>query len=208
MVKDPVCGMQIDPKSAVDSRQVDGKTYYFCSDACVQKFDAKPEQYLVPEHPQDSRTDLVGSATTGFNPKLTGPQKIEIPILNLDCATCVRTIEKSLSELEGVKNASVNFATTKAHVTYDPSLISLPVMETTIKKAGYAIGGAETQIGIKDLHCASCVTLIEDTLKQTPGVLKATVNVTEQKAAIQYVPGMVSLHTLRQVVEFDRLRDV
>ena len=32
-------------------------------------------------------------------------------------------------------------------------------------------------------------------------VLKATVNVTEQKAAIQYVPGMVSLHTLRQVVE-------
>ena len=43
-VKDPVCGMEIDPKSAA-SEEYRGKTYYFCSDACHDKFKAKPEKY-------------------------------------------------------------------------------------------------------------------------------------------------------------------
>lgn len=44
IVKDPVCGMEIDPKSAA-SEEYRGKTYYFCSDACHDKFKAEPEKY-------------------------------------------------------------------------------------------------------------------------------------------------------------------
>jgi len=42
---DPVCGMQItlDPKAP--STKADGKTYYFCSDACEKKFAASPAEY-------------------------------------------------------------------------------------------------------------------------------------------------------------------
>ena len=42
---DPVCGMQIDEQTSAGTSQYNNKTYYFCSQACKQKFDAKPEHY-------------------------------------------------------------------------------------------------------------------------------------------------------------------
>ena len=45
MEKDPVCGMQVDPKSAAGQAQHAGKTYYFCAAACKSKFEKNPGQY-------------------------------------------------------------------------------------------------------------------------------------------------------------------
>ena len=45
MERDVVCGMQIDPAKAAGTSQFNGKTYYFCSQACKAKFDANPAQY-------------------------------------------------------------------------------------------------------------------------------------------------------------------
>ncbi len=42
--KDPVCGMNVDPGSAV-RHEHGGKTYYFCSDHCLSKFKADPGKY-------------------------------------------------------------------------------------------------------------------------------------------------------------------
>jgi Cu+-exporting ATPase len=40
-IKDPICGMTVDPAKAVHVDR-DGKTSYFCSDGCKQKFLAAP----------------------------------------------------------------------------------------------------------------------------------------------------------------------
>ncbi len=45
-VKDPVCGMDIDPKKAAASEKYKDKTYYFCSEACHNKFKADPKKYV------------------------------------------------------------------------------------------------------------------------------------------------------------------
>ena len=45
MYKDPVCGMQVDPRTAAAQSTYNGKTYYFCSEACRQQFDKNPAQY-------------------------------------------------------------------------------------------------------------------------------------------------------------------
>jgi Cu+-exporting ATPase len=47
VIKDPVCGMTVDPKTALHQVR-DGETFYFCSEQCREKFlstpaDAKPE---------------------------------------------------------------------------------------------------------------------------------------------------------------------
>ncbi len=49
MVKDPVCGMMIDPKTAAGKSEYKGQTYYFCSTGCKKDFDAEPEKYLKSE---------------------------------------------------------------------------------------------------------------------------------------------------------------
>ena len=46
MVKDPVCGMMIDEKTAAGKSEYQGRTYYFCATVCKTKFDQNPEQYL------------------------------------------------------------------------------------------------------------------------------------------------------------------
>ncbi len=45
-VKDLVCGMEIDPKSAATTTEYKGEIYYFCSTACQEKFKAEPEKYI------------------------------------------------------------------------------------------------------------------------------------------------------------------
>ena len=48
IVKDPVCGMTVDPHTAKHQHQHDGHPYYFCSAKCREKFIAEPAKYLKP----------------------------------------------------------------------------------------------------------------------------------------------------------------
>jgi YHS domain-containing protein len=46
MVKDVVCGMQIDANEAAGKSEYQGQTYYFCAPGCKRKFDANPQQFV------------------------------------------------------------------------------------------------------------------------------------------------------------------
>ncbi|MEW6324637.1 MAG: YHS domain-containing protein [Nitrospirota bacterium] len=46
MAKDPVCGMQVDEKRAAGTASYQGRTFYFCSPGCKEKFGKKPEQFV------------------------------------------------------------------------------------------------------------------------------------------------------------------
>ncbi len=49
---DPVCGMTVDPAHARGTAEHAGKTYYFCSPHCVEKFRNDPERYLTIPRPE------------------------------------------------------------------------------------------------------------------------------------------------------------
>ncbi len=55
MVKDPVCGMEINTSAAAAQEEYQGTTWYFCSDSCHGKFQANPAQYA----PSETLTDPV-----------------------------------------------------------------------------------------------------------------------------------------------------
>jgi Cu+-exporting ATPase len=44
---DPVCGMSVQPDHAAGMLAYNGQTYYFCSNACMEKFRAEPERYVA-----------------------------------------------------------------------------------------------------------------------------------------------------------------
>lgn len=198
---DPVCGMEVNPTTAAATRELAGQRYFFCSEGCATRFDADPGPYLHRRPQHETPQPVIGSATTGVNPQLAGPVRVELPVVDLDCITCGETIERVLNGLNGVQKATMNFATGKAYVVYDPTEVSLAAIGRAIKKAGYTVGGAKAQIGIKDLRCASCVTFIEDTLKATPGVLKVSVNVATQQADLEYLPDTITPSNLHRAIE-------
>jgi YHS domain-containing protein len=45
MAKDPICGMNVDEKTAKLKSDYKGKTYYFCAQSCKATFDKNPEKY-------------------------------------------------------------------------------------------------------------------------------------------------------------------
>lgn len=46
MFKDPICGMEVDPKTAAGKSEYQGQTYYFCSNGCKKAFDKEPQKYV------------------------------------------------------------------------------------------------------------------------------------------------------------------
>ena len=71
-------------------------------------------------------------------------QQIEFPVVGMTCASCVRRIEKAIAKVAGVQESSVNLATEKARVSYDPALVTTAQLTAAIEKAGYAIGPMPT----------------------------------------------------------------
>ena len=61
---------------------------------------------------------------------------IELPITGMTCASCANRIERKLNKLEGV-NASVNYATEKATVEYDPAAVEPDALVGAVEAAGY-----------------------------------------------------------------------
>src|SRR5215469_11097326 len=55
----------------------------------------------------------------------------------MTCASCAMRIEKGLRRVPGVKDASVNFATEQASVTYDPTQTNLDQMVRSVEAVGY-----------------------------------------------------------------------
>ncbi len=64
---------------------------------------------------------------------------VTIPIGGMTCAACSQRVEKALKRLDGVISASVNLATEKATVTYDPRRVRISAMKQVVEKAGYQV---------------------------------------------------------------------
>jgi Cu+-exporting ATPase len=61
-VKDPVCGMDVDPEKTPHHAEHDGARFHFCSAGCLAKFSADPGRYA---HPQTAERATPSSAATG-----------------------------------------------------------------------------------------------------------------------------------------------
>ena len=64
MAIDPVCKMKVDEDHPAATSEYDGKTYYFCAEACKQAFDEDPERFLPG--PKQSRWRRLNPLPTGF----------------------------------------------------------------------------------------------------------------------------------------------
>lgn len=63
----------------------------------------------------------------------------EIQLQGIQCAGCVKTIEKALKRVEGVVDAAVNLNTAVARVRYLPEAVSQTELETAVMNSGYKV---------------------------------------------------------------------
>src|SRR5881396_1724183 len=63
--------------------------------------------------------------------------ELSLDIGGMTCASCVARVERSLKRVPGVKDASVNLATERAAVHYDPMQAGVAELVSAVEKVGY-----------------------------------------------------------------------
>ena len=126
---------------------------------------------------------------------------VQLGVQGMTCASCVARVERGLGKLDGVVEASVNLATEKVRVVFDPARTDTAALLGAVEKVGYQPLTAETSFGVTGMTCANCSSRVERKLGKTEGVLDATVNLATERATVRYLPDVVSLQALRKVVE-------
>ena len=190
MTHDPVCGMEVKSPSKfyID---LDGKRYEFCSEDCQNKFSLDPNKYKAK----------INKIEPSYKITSYGIEKLSLPINGLHCTSCIITVEKEIRKLPGIKVAHVNYATEIAHVEYISGETTTKEIIGAIKKSGYQTGQSTLKIGIRGMHCGSCVTKIENELKQKSGVVSASVDLGTESAIIKYIPGLININDIKNVIE-------
>ncbi|HUV52164.1 MAG TPA: heavy metal translocating P-type ATPase, partial [Dehalococcoidia bacterium] len=193
MAIDPICGMEVDEKKAL-SAEHEGRTYYFCSPGCRDKFLA--EKGLIAP-PPETRTS---AEAKGGEQQL---EKATIDITGMHCASCAVAIEDSLNKVEGVSKAAVNFATEKAYVEYNPTKATPQKLEEAIKDTGYGVLKEEAQtlnlkvIGMDNPHCLGTV---EAALKQVKGIISSQLFLNE-RARITFDSTLTSREIIKKAIK-------
>ena len=70
-------------------------------------------------------------------------QHLELPIAGMSCASCASRVERSLNTVDGVV-ATVNYATERATVDYDPATVTPEELVGAVEKVGYSAALPET----------------------------------------------------------------
>ena len=129
-------------------------------------------------------------------------KQVTLPITGMHCTNCSETIARDLRKLEGVDGANVNYATEKATVTFNPSVLDENVIIERIKAIGYGVATGEIELPITGMHCVNCAASVEKALNRLqPGVVSVTVNFATEKAQIAYIPGQVAPTDLIAAIE-------
>jgi Cu+-exporting ATPase len=123
------------------------------------------------------------------------------PVEGMTCASCVARVEKALSRVEGVTEASVNLATKTATVAADPRKTGPEKLAAAIRDSGYEVPARKTEFPVEGMTCASCVARVEKALASVPGVLSASVNLATQSGTVVFLPGVADVGALRAAVE-------
>lgn len=117
-VKDPVCGMSVDPHIAKFRSQHQDKTWYFCSSRCQTRFDEDPQHYLSDTQKQDEVIAPGTPYTCPMHPEIrqTGPG---------DCPICGMALEPDQVSLSDAPSAELKDMTRRFWIGL---VLSLPVL--------------------------------------------------------------------------------
>ncbi len=76
--------------------------------------------------------------------------KETLKIGGMTCAACSQRVEKAIAKLDGIKTVSVNLATEKATLEYDPQVIRISAVKDCVIKTGYQVLASDQNAADED----------------------------------------------------------
>ena len=121
-------------------------------------------------------------------------KQLTVPIIGMTCVGCAAAVETSSKKAVAVEDATVNFASERLTVAYDSAQAKanevLTEVRQQVKRAGYKIPTLTLTLPITGMSCTACSNTVERALRETEGVVYASVNFAAEKAHVEYVSGL------------------
>ncbi len=198
---DPVCGMEIDPATAVGHSELGGRTYHFCSAACKTRFDAAPERYAASAadapaghaHHAEAAGEHASHAHHASDAHDAG---------HASHAHHAATADEHAPHAQA--DAKDEHASHAHHA--QAAARTQPVVQLTMGRPRHngstPDGEAErVDLPITGMTCAACARRIETKLSKAPGVRRAGVNYATSLATVEYDPSSTGVRDFIKVVE-------
>jgi Cu+-exporting ATPase len=130
-------------------------------------------------------------------------ERVDLPITGMTCAACARRIERKLSKTEGVRQAGVNFATSRATIEYDSQATGIRELMNVVKDVGYdTIAPARADFIVDDSARPSGSSQpLEHHLNRLSGVVNASFNLSTMEVRAEYLLGATDVRTIRLAIE-------
>ena len=121
-------------------------------------------------------------------------------ISGMNCAGCVSVIQNHVSNIPGVEKCDVNLGAEKAVMEYNPSKVTLEILEKAINDAGYKVVYEKLKLKISGISDASDAQILENVLSKKEGIRFCSVNFGTGQIFVNYNPALLSLSDIRKHV--------
>ncbi|MDX2004190.1 MAG: heavy metal translocating P-type ATPase [Meiothermus sp.] len=124
-----------------------------------------------------------------------------LPLTRVESSEGPRALSEGLRRLPGVLEVHVNDARKEAHLRYERGVVTPADLVEAVERLGHPVGRASLRAHIEGMHCASCVSRIEQALRAVPGVLGVSLNPATAVANVTYLPGSADFRAIQTAVE-------
>mgnify|MGYP004553294849 FL=1 len=108
-------------------------------------------------------------------------------IEGMSCSACANRVERVVKKMNGVEEASVNFATETLLVKFDEAKVAASKIEEIVVKAGYSVRKdmRDYTFKVEGMSCSACANRVERITKKIDGVESANVNFATEKLTVR-----------------------
>lgn len=132
-------------------------------------------------------------------------KKEQYKITGMTCASCANSVNKTVSQLDGVTDANVNLVSETLTVSFDEEKVKASDIKKAVSNIGYGIAEINEEkdiiIPIGGMTCAMCARSVTQSLEKLDGVSKVNVNLATEKAHITYDPNQVRISNIKKAIK-------
>lgn len=125
---------------------------------------------------------------------------IYLPLEDVESEHCALIVDKGLAQVKGIESHNVELNNGRAAITVKDNAVIGEAVKA-IKDLGYGVPTVKNTLPVLGMTCASCAGSVEASVKNTPGVLAASVNFATSNLSVEYLPNMTNTSSLQKIVQ-------
>ncbi|MFK8036064.1 MAG: copper-translocating P-type ATPase [Hyphomicrobiales bacterium] len=129
---------------------------------------------------------------------MSDSKSIKLSIEGMTCASCVGRVDRTLANIPGVEEVSVNLAAeTAVFKVNGPD--GVKAASDALRDLGYPARTARVTFNVSSMTCASCVGRVDKAFAAAAGVVDVSVNLASETATVEYLEGATTPADLANV---------